>query len=84
MAKLKEDKILISFFFLSGVLSGSGSVLGLDPADLVGKRCRTKWPYDNSFYVAVITDYDPVKVYWIIYCSTAAQVNWIKLIISCL
>lgn len=30
---------------------------------LVGKRVRTRWPDDNSFYDAVITDYNPVEVY---------------------
>lgn len=30
---------------------------------LVGRKVRTRWPDDNSFYEAVITDYNPVEVY---------------------
>lgn len=33
----------------------------LDP--LVGRRVRTRWPDDNNFYEAVITDYNPLEVY---------------------
>lgn len=29
---------------------------------LIGKKVWTRWPEDNSFYEAVITDYDPAKV----------------------
>ncbi|KAJ0038887.1 hypothetical protein Pint_24103 [Pistacia integerrima] len=28
---------------------------------LIGKRVRTRWPDDNNFYEAVITDYNPVE-----------------------
>ena len=28
----------------------------------IGKRVKTRWPADNTFYEAVITDYDPEKV----------------------
>ena len=31
---------------------------------LVGRKVWTRWPEDNHFYEAVITDYDPVKVYF--------------------
>ncbi|XP_010559071.1 PREDICTED: protein EMSY-LIKE 4 [Tarenaya hassleriana] len=30
-------------------------------ASLVGRRVRTRWPEDNTFYEAVITDYNPVE-----------------------
>lgn len=30
---------------------------------LVGKKVWTRWPEDNSFYEAVIFDYNPVDVY---------------------
>lgn len=37
----------------------------LDP--LIGRRVRTRWPDDNNFYEAVITDYNPVEVYiWLL------------------
>lgn len=29
---------------------------------LIGRKVMTRWPDDNSFYEAVITDYDVVKV----------------------
>lgn len=32
----------------------------LDP--LLGRKVRTRWPDDNNFYEAVITEYDPEKV----------------------
>lgn len=32
---------------------------------LIGRKVRTKWPDDNNFYEAVITDYNPVEVYLI-------------------
>lgn len=30
---------------------------------LIGRKVRTKWPDDNNFYEAVITDFNPVEVY---------------------
>jgi len=29
----------------------------VDP--LIGRKVRTRWPEDNNFYEAVITDYNP-------------------------
>lgn len=29
---------------------------------LIGKKVRTRWPDDNNFYEAVITDYNPAEV----------------------
>lgn len=29
---------------------------------LIGRKVRTRWPDDNNFYEAVITDYNPVEV----------------------
>lgn len=40
----------------------------LDP--LIGRRVKTRWPDDNNFYEAVITDYNPVEVYiWLLIAS---------------
>ncbi|KAH9710342.1 protein EMSY-LIKE 4 [Citrus sinensis] len=45
----------------------SGAALVSEPPDgatfdpLIGKRVRTRWPDDNNFYEAVITDYNPVE-----------------------
>lgn len=30
---------------------------------LIGRKVKTRWPDDNNFYQAVITDYNPVEVY---------------------
>lgn len=30
---------------------------------LVGRKVRTRWPDDNNFYEAVITDYNPTEVF---------------------
>jgi len=47
------------------VTSGTGTGelaegASIDP--LIGKKVRTRWPDDNNFYEAVITDYNPVDV----------------------
>ncbi|XP_028077848.1 protein EMSY-LIKE 3-like [Camellia sinensis] len=45
----------------------SSSALASEPAEgvpfdsLVGRKVRTRWPDDNNFYEAVITDYNPVE-----------------------
>ncbi|XAR54313.1 hypothetical protein NMG60_11029381 [Bertholletia excelsa] len=44
----------------SGALtSGPAEGASLDP--LIGRKVRTRWPDDNNFYEAVITDYNPVE-----------------------
>lgn len=50
-------------------VSGQGSAFGAietaevgNPDPLVGKKVWTRWPEDNSFYEAVITEYDHVEV----------------------
>lgn len=45
----------------------SGALVASEPAEatfdpLIGRKVRTRWPEDNSFYEAVITDYNPVEV----------------------
>lgn len=42
--------------------SSSEPTNGTDPESFIGKRVRTKWPEDNTFYDAVITMYNPVEV----------------------
>ncbi|TXG55755.1 hypothetical protein EZV62_017068 [Acer yangbiense] len=47
--------------------TSSGAARVSEPAEgatfdpLIGKRVRTRWPDDNNFYEAVITDYNPVE-----------------------
>jgi hypothetical protein len=63
--------------------SGRGPVInrntsaGLPPEGpqlnpLIGRKVMTRWPDDNSFYEAVITDYDAAKVSLI---SKASQLS---------
>lgn len=35
---------------------------GASFVSLIGRRVRTRWPDDNNFYEAVITDYNPTEV----------------------
>lgn len=48
--------------------SSSGTVSTTEPAEattfdpLIGRKVWTRWPEDNNFYEAVITDYNPVEV----------------------
>lgn len=35
---------------------------------LIGRKVWTRWPDDNSFYEAVITDYNPIEVYPSVLC----------------
>lgn len=37
---------------------------------LIGRRVRTRWPDDNNFYEAVITQYNPVEV-----CGAWSHIN---------
>lgn len=47
----------------------SSSAIGNEPAEgaafdsFIGRKVRTRWPDDNNFYEAVITDYNPMKVH---------------------
>ena len=36
---------------------------------LIGKKVRTRWPDDNNFYEAVITDYNLAEVYSVVALS---------------
>ncbi|KQJ96330.1 protein EMSY-LIKE 3 [Brachypodium distachyon] len=47
----------------------------LDP--LIGRTVMTRWPDDNSFYKAVITDYDPQKGrYALVYDINTPNATW--------
>lgn len=43
-------------------LSSGNTAEGATFDTLIGKRVKTRWPDDNHFYEAVITDYNPVEV----------------------
>lgn len=60
-------------------VNDSAEVANFDP--LVGRKVWTRWPEDNSFYEAVITDYNPVEVclnvyYTIFKCWTGLNLIW--------
>lgn len=40
--------------------NGAAKVASYDP--LIGKKVWTRWPEDNQFYEAVVTDYNPANV----------------------
>ena len=46
----------------------SGALVANEPAEaatfepLIGRKVWTRWPDDNNFYEAVITDYNPTEV----------------------
>ncbi|RLN05348.1 hypothetical protein C2845_PM13G09700 [Panicum miliaceum] len=68
--------------------SGRGPVInrntsaGLPPEGpqlnpLIGRKVMTRWPDDNSFYEAVITDYDAAKdFYALVYDMNTAHETW--------
>ncbi|KAK8450939.1 hypothetical protein SEVIR_6G123800v4 [Setaria viridis] len=44
---------------------------------LIGRKVMTRWPDDNSFYEAVITDYDAAKdLYALVYDMNTAHETW--------
>ena len=40
---------------------------------LIGRKVRTRWPDDNNFYEAVITEYNPVEVWVAFYSSYLSE-----------
>lgn len=44
-----------------GQLAGRAEGGSFDP--LIGRKVWTRWPEDNNFYEAVITDYNPTEVF---------------------
>ncbi|CAH9127986.1 unnamed protein product [Cuscuta epithymum] len=44
---------------------------------LIGRKVRTRWPDDNNFYEAVITDYNPVQgLHALVYDIGTANETW--------
>ncbi|BBN03478.1 hypothetical protein MPTK1_2g23800 [Marchantia polymorpha subsp. ruderalis] len=55
--------------------SGAGAEAASD--SYLGKRVKTRWPDDNTFYEAVITDYDQEKgKHALVYDMGTAQETW--------
>ncbi|CAM6010005.1 unnamed protein product [Sphagnum balticum] len=56
--------------------------IGAGPSDMhtdpwVGRRVMTRWPEDNTFYEAVVTDYDRVKhLHLLVYDMSTPQETW--------
>ncbi|KAL5719534.1 hypothetical protein ACHQM5_012294 [Ranunculus cassubicifolius] len=67
----------------------SGTLPATDPAEsagafdpsLIGRKVRTRWPADNSFYEAVITEYKEPGLYSLLYDSNTpnATIEWVNL-----
>eukprot|EP00252_Welwitschia_mirabilis_P012641 TRINITY_DN2792_c0_g1_i1.p1 TRINITY_DN2792_c0_g1~~TRINITY_DN2792_c0_g1_i1.p1 ORF type:complete len:496 (-),score=141.49 TRINITY_DN2792_c0_g1_i1:551-2038(-) len=56
-------------------LSEPPETAGVDP--LIGRRVRTRWPEDNTFYEAVITDYDREKgLHALVYDINTSRETW--------
>lgn len=48
----------------SNQVSEPAEPVSFDP--LIGRKVKTRWPDDNNFYEAVITDYNKAEVYMIL------------------
>lgn len=44
---------------------------------LIGRKVWTRWPEDNHFYEAVITDYNPVEVSSVVFWAQFASVLYV-------
>ncbi|XP_020103274.1 protein EMSY-LIKE 3-like isoform X2 [Ananas comosus] len=63
--------------------NSSGALAAIEPAEapsydpLVGRKVMTRWPEDNSFYEAVITDYNPVEgLHALVYDINTQNETW--------
>ncbi|XP_077211027.1 protein EMSY-LIKE 3-like isoform X2 [Tasmannia lanceolata] len=61
----------------------SGALVGNEPAEaatydpLVGRKVMTRWPEDNNFYEAVITDYNPEEgLHALVYDMNTTDETW--------
>lgn len=50
-------------------VSSSALPEGATYDSLIGKRVKTRWPDDNNFYEAVITDYNAIEVCMVLHCD---------------
>ncbi|KAI5072772.1 hypothetical protein GOP47_0012878 [Adiantum capillus-veneris] len=58
-----------------GMPPGEGLISGINP--WVGKRVKIRWPEDNVFYEAVISDWDPEKdLHALVYEMNTEQETW--------
>ncbi|XP_022766788.1 protein EMSY-LIKE 1-like isoform X2 [Durio zibethinus] len=61
----------------AGGLSANEHAEGATFDPLIGKKVWTRWPEDNSFYVAVITDYNPSEGrHALVYDINTANETW--------
>ncbi|GAV63945.1 LOW QUALITY PROTEIN: ENT domain-containing protein [Cephalotus follicularis] len=60
--------------------SSSGTFPSIEPAEadpLIGNKVWTRWPADNNFYEAVITDYDPAEgLHALVYDQNTPNQTW--------
>ncbi|KAJ4883331.1 Protein EMSY-LIKE 2 [Raphanus sativus] len=64
--------------FNNHVVVSGGAVSGNEPAEaLIGKKVWTRWPEDNSFYEAVVTQYNAVEGrHALVYDINTANETW--------
>ncbi|KFK37249.1 hypothetical protein AALP_AA4G233300 [Arabis alpina] len=61
----------------SGPTTSSEPTNGIEPESFVGRRVKTRWPEDNTFYDAVITKYNPVEGrHALVYDTGTANESW--------
>ncbi|XP_059656951.1 protein EMSY-LIKE 3-like isoform X2 [Cornus florida] len=85
-ARGKKPKLYSSTGFTGGPQvrkRGTGSLDVIEPAEatnfdpLIGRKVWTRWPDDNNFYEAVITDYNPVEDrHALVYDINSADETW--------
>ncbi|EOA27163.1 hypothetical protein CARUB_v10023267mg [Capsella rubella] len=57
--------------------SSSEPTNGTEPESFIGRRVKTKWPEDNTFYEAVITMYNPLEGrHALVYDSGTLNETW--------
>ncbi|XWS73472.1 hypothetical protein CRYUN_Cryun02cG0132000 [Craigia yunnanensis] len=61
----------------SGAFAANGSAEAAPYDPLIGRKVWTRWPEDNHFYEAVITDYNPVEGrHALVYDINTADETW--------
>ncbi|XP_073129156.1 protein EMSY-LIKE 3-like [Henckelia pumila] len=61
----------------TGGLAANGPAEGASFDPLIGRKVRTRWPDDNSFYEAVITNYNPDKgLHALVYDIGTSHETW--------
>ncbi|KAK6937061.1 ENT domain [Dillenia turbinata] len=61
----------------AGGFAANGIAAGVNIDPLIGRKVMTRWPEDNNFYEATITDYNPVEgLHALVYDMNTADETW--------